>query len=140
MLYEEMPEVSGHEVHLTQLFQNLIANAVKYRREAPPEIHVDASQDGPDYVFSVKDNGVGIDPDQFQRIFGAFQRLHGREIPGAGIGLATCRKIVEQYGGRMWVESEPGQGSTFFFTLPRPSDSDADDNATRRRAASARVD
>jgi PAS domain S-box-containing protein len=104
---------------ITQLFQNLISNAVKFRGSQPPRITIDAEPLGEDWRFSVADNGIGIDPNHFGRLFILFRRLHGREqYPGTGIGLALCKKIVERHGGRIWVESRKGEGSTFHFTLP----------------------
>jgi light-regulated signal transduction histidine kinase (bacteriophytochrome) len=107
------------ESQLSQLFQNLVGNAIKYRNEEPPRIHVSARRgERSAWVFSVRDNGMGIDPRYFEKIFGMFQRLHKREeFAGTGIGLAICRKIVERLGGSISVESEPGRGSTFRFTL-----------------------
>jgi light-regulated signal transduction histidine kinase (bacteriophytochrome) len=115
-----LPTVMADEAQLAQVFQNLIANAIKFRREdVPPRVHVSAKREGDEWVFSVADNGIGIDPDQADRIFQIFQRLHTRdEYEGTGIGLALCRRIVERHGGRIWVESEVGEGSTFRFTLP----------------------
>ena len=115
-----LPVICAHSVPLLHLFQNLISNALKYRSKKQPRIEIAAAEDGDYWRFSVQDNGIGI-PKEFQKqIFGIFKRLHNRaEYPGTGIGLAICQKIVEQYEGRIWVESEPGRGSTFFFTLPR---------------------
>ena len=115
----ELPIVRADGTQLTQLFQNLIGNAVKFRGAAPPKIHIDARRDGDAWRFSVRDNGIGIDPKSQERIFQVFQRLHSRqEYPGTGIGLAICQRIVERHGGRIWVESAPGEGATFHFTLP----------------------
>jgi light-regulated signal transduction histidine kinase (bacteriophytochrome) len=102
-----------------QLFQNLIANALKFRGDATPKIQVEAQWQVNEWLISVSDNGIDIKPQYAERIFEIFQRLHSREkYPGTGIGLAICRKIVEYHGGRIWVESEPGFGTTFYFTLP----------------------
>jgi chemotaxis family two-component system sensor kinase Cph1 len=101
------------------LFQNLIGNAIKFRGQEPPQIRVSAELNGREWVFSVRDNGIGLDPQFADRIFMVFQRLHRHEdYPGTGIGLAIARKIVEHHGGRVWVESEPGKGATFHFTVP----------------------
>jgi signal transduction histidine kinase len=114
--------VLGHETRLVQVFQNLIGNALKYC-EGKPEIQISASQEDGFAVISIRDNGIGIAPEYQQQIFGLFQRLHSREeYPGSGIGLATCKRIIEQYGGRIWVESSPGAGSTFYFSLPIAED------------------
>jgi two-component system CheB/CheR fusion protein len=113
-----LPTVVAEEVMLTQLFQNLISNSIKFRGEETPRIHVSAQRDAEGWLFSVRDNGIGIDPQDADRVFGMFKRLHGGEIPGTGIGLALCKKVVERKGGRIWVESETGRGATFKFTIP----------------------
>jgi len=116
---DPLPTVEGDAGQLMQVFQNLIGNAVKFRNEKAPRVHVSAQRKEHEWVFSVQDNGIGIAPEDGQRIFLIFQRLHGRgEYPGTGIGLAVCKRIVERHGGRIWVESKPGNGSTFYFTLP----------------------
>jgi PAS domain S-box-containing protein len=113
-----LPYVRVHEIHLLQLFQNLVSNAIKYRSEDPPRICISAVPQGQRWLFSVEDNGLGIDPDHQKLVFGIFKRLHGQRYPGTGIGLAICQRIVERYGGHIWIDSAPGKGSTFHFTLP----------------------
>lgn len=116
---DPLPAVPADETLLTQVFQNLIGNAIKFRSERPLAIHVGARREKGAWLFSVSDNGIGIDPEYSDKIFVIFQRLHTRNrYPGTGIGLAVCKKIVEQHGGQIWVESEPGKGSSFFFTIP----------------------
>mgnify|MGYP001075996472 CR=1 FL=1 len=116
---EDLPTVPADENQMVQLFQNLIGNAIKYRSENTPNIRISAERQGPDWVIAVQDNGIGIDPQYQERIFTIFEQLHKRgEYTGTGIGLAICKRIVERHEGRIWVESEPGQGSTFYFTLP----------------------
>jgi PAS domain S-box-containing protein len=116
--HDPLPVVKVHEVHLIQIFQNLIGNALKYRREESPRIHVSAYRNDQDCTFSVADNGMGIDPAYTRQVFGIFKRLHGNKYPGTGMGLAICSKIIGRYGGRIWLDSEPGKGSVFRFTLP----------------------
>lgn len=124
--HEPMPVVKGDRAQLMLVFQNLIGNAIKFRGKADPRIHVGARQDNGEWIFQVKDNGIGIEPKNFSRLFVLFQRLHTRqEYPGTGMGLAICKKIVERHGGRIWVESKPNEGSTFFFTLPASNGSQA---------------
>ncbi|MFP4103915.1 sensor histidine kinase, partial [Coleofasciculus sp.] len=114
-----LPIVQANPLQIGQVLQNLIANAIKFRREQPPQININADYQNNFWQISIKDNGIGIDPNYKERIFAIFQRLHYREeYPGTGIGLAICQKIVERHGGKIWVESELGQGSTFYFTLP----------------------
>lgn len=116
--HDALPIVMADSSQLSRLFQNLIGNSIKFCREEPPKIHISAKQKENEWVFSIKDNGIGINPQNSERIFAIFQRLHGYEYPGTGIGLALCRKIVERHGGRIWVESELGKGATFYFTIP----------------------
>jgi len=115
---DTLPAVMADEGQLVQLFQNLIDNGIKFRGEGSPCIHISAEQNGNQWVFSVQDNGIGIDPQYFERLFIVFQRLHGAEYPGTGIGLSISKKIVERHGGRIWLESQPGKGSTVYFTIP----------------------
>jgi PAS domain S-box-containing protein len=118
--HDSLPAVTSDDTQLVQVFQNLVGNAIKYRSAEVPHVHVSATKNGgKDWIFSVRDNGLGIDPQYFQRIFVLFQRLHGREqFKGTGIGLTICKKIVERLGGRIWVESQPEKGSIFYFSLP----------------------
>ncbi|MCG2771630.1 MAG: ATP-binding protein [Desulfobacterales bacterium] len=117
--HDPLPTVMADWSQLGQLFQNLLSNGLKFRREEAPRLHVAATREDRAWVFAVSDNGIGIEPEYLDRIFGVFQRLHTRsEFPGTGIGLAICKKIVERHGGRIWVESAFGQGSTFYFTIP----------------------
>jgi light-regulated signal transduction histidine kinase (bacteriophytochrome) len=114
-----LPRVRMHAFQLEQLFQNLIANAIRYRSGEPPRIQVTAERCGDQWKFSVRDNGIGIEPEYHEQIFGMFKRLQKRtDSPGTGMGLAICKRIVESAGGRIWVESRLGQGSTFSFTVP----------------------
>ena len=113
-----LPTVRGHDARFVQLFQNLIGNAIKYRGTLPPRIRVSAEHRDNEWRFAVADNGIGIEPEYYLTIFGMFKRLHGSAIPGTGIGLAICQRVVERYGGRLWVESKVGQVTTFYFTLP----------------------
>ncbi len=114
-----LPEVQSDFGQLVQVFQNLVSNSIKYHGPDSPKIHVSAEEKGEEWVFSFADNGLGIEPRYHDQIFGIFKRLHGREYPGTGIGLALCKRIVERQDGRIWVESEAGPGSTFKFTLPK---------------------
>jgi PAS domain S-box-containing protein len=118
--FDELPTVNADATQFTQLFQNLVGNAIKYRNHRRPEIHVSVTANEKDWLFSVRDNGIGMEPQYYERVFKVFQRLHQRrEYSGNGIGLAICKKIVERHGGRIWVESEVGIGSTFYFTISK---------------------
>jgi len=118
--HDHLPEVYADRIQLTQVFQNLIGNAIKFRKpDDIPRIHISSRQQETMWIFSVQDNGIGMDPKYFDRIFTIFQRLHTRQAyPGTGIGLALCKRIVERHGGCIWVESEPDKGTVFWFTLP----------------------
>ena len=115
----QLPVLTGNESNFVQLFQNLVGNGIKFHGATPPRIQVKAVKQGGNWLFTVEDNGIGLEAQYKDRIFVIFQRLHGRgAYPGTGIGLAICKKIVETRGGRIWVESEPGRGSVFNFTIP----------------------
>ena len=136
--HDPLPTVMGDETQLGQLLQNLIGNAIKFRSGNSPAVHISAALSDGAWHLAVKDNGIGIPAAHFERIFVIFQRLHGRtEYPGTGIGLAISKRIVERHGGRIWVESEPGQGTKFHFTLNPASSRDSTAPATNRQAAAA---
>jgi PAS domain S-box-containing protein len=116
---DALPHVLGNQQEIIQLAQNLLGNAIKYHGPEPPRIHVWAEADGDEVRFAVADNGIGIAPAYHDQIFGVFKRLHGKDVPGTGVGLALCKRIVEKHGGRIWVESEEGRGATFWFTLKK---------------------
>jgi light-regulated signal transduction histidine kinase (bacteriophytochrome) len=117
--HDGLPTVNGDRIQLTQLFQNLVSNAIKYHCVQAPQIHISCDRQEHSWLFCVRDNGIGIDPQFAEKVFVIFQRLHTKEAyPGNGIGLAICKKIVEHHGGKIWVESEVGQGSKFYFTIP----------------------
>lgn len=117
--YDKLPTVTANEVQLKQVLQNLIGNAIKFHSDKAPEVHISAERGENQWQFSVRDNGIGIPAESSERIFVVFQRLHSRETyPGTGIGLSICKKIIDRMNGRIWVESTPNQGSTFFFTIP----------------------
>ncbi|MBM4453909.1 MAG: PAS domain S-box protein, partial [Chloroflexi bacterium] len=115
--HDPLPTVMGDDTQLVQVFQNLIHNAIKFRSQKPPAVHVSAERKADEWVFSVKDNGIGIDPQYSERVFLIFQRLHREAYPGTGIGLSIANRILQRHGGRMWLESKPGKGSTFYFTI-----------------------
>ncbi len=114
-----LPTVFADKNQMMQVFQNLITNAIKFRGKEPPKIDISAQKGEKEWIFAVKDNGIGISPEHQKQIFKVFKRLHTKEeYPGTGIGLSISQKIIERHGGRIWVESEPSKGSTFYFTLP----------------------
>jgi light-regulated signal transduction histidine kinase (bacteriophytochrome) len=116
----ELPSVMADRTQLGQLLQNLIGNAIKFRGATSPHVHIAACERADEWVLTVTDNGIGIAPEYFDRIFVIFQRLHAAaDYPGTGIGLAVCKRIVERHGGRIWVESQPGNGTTFSFSIPK---------------------
>jgi len=121
--HDPLPAVMGDAEILTKVLKHLIGNAVKYCDTPHPRVHISSKRENLEWVFSVQDNGPGIDPAFHERIFSVFKRLHGNEYPGTGLGLAFCKKAIECHGGRIWMESTPGAGSTFYFTLP-PADPD----------------
>jgi len=115
-----LPSTRGDTSQMAHVFQNILSNALKYRKEGvPPEIQITAVRDRDHWIISVRDNGIGFEPRYSERIFGLFKRLHKDEYPGTGLGLAICKRLVERYGGRIWAEGRPGDGATFFFSLPR---------------------
>ena len=116
-----LPTITGHPTDMKQLFQNLLSNSLKYRRrDVAPEVKIWGEDQGDSYLLAIGDNGIGIDSQYFEQIFQVFQRLHGRsEYPGTGIGLATCKKIIDIYGGQIWLDSTVGEGTTFYFTIPK---------------------
>lgn len=116
--WDPLPVVYGDPMRLSQVFKNLIGNAIKYRSHLAPHIHVSVKEEGEEHIVCIRDNGIGIDPQYSENIFVLFKRLHGRERSGSGVGLAICKEIVEHHGGRIWVESNPEFGSSFYFTLP----------------------
>jgi light-regulated signal transduction histidine kinase (bacteriophytochrome) len=122
---DPLPTIEADESQIVQVIQNLVANAIKFHGHAPPEVHISASVGTGEWIFAVKDNGIGLDTIYSEKIFQMFQRLHDRgEYPGTGVGLAIAKKIIERHGGRIWVESEEGKGSAFFFTIPAVSKND----------------
>jgi light-regulated signal transduction histidine kinase (bacteriophytochrome) len=117
--HDDLPTIAGDRSQLAQLLQNLIGNGTKYHGDNPPRVHVSAKKNDDAWTISVRDNGLGIDAKYHGQIFEIFRRLHTeQEYPGTGIGLAICRRIVHRHGGRIWLESEPGKGSTFYFMMP----------------------
>ena len=123
VVIDQLPNVRANKTQLFQLFQNLVGNALKYHSGDSPHIHISGTEEETQFLFSVKDNGIGIKPIFFEKIFVLFQRLHHKnEYSGTGIGLAICKKIVDRHGGKIWVESEPGKGSCFYFTISKSVD------------------
>jgi len=116
--YTKLPRVSGDPDRLMEVLENLVRNAIEHRGEAPPSIHITAEKQAEGWLFSVRDNGPGVERAYLESIFNPFERLHGRQRPGPGLGLAICRAIVERHGGQIWAEAQSGSGATFFFTLP----------------------
>jgi light-regulated signal transduction histidine kinase (bacteriophytochrome) len=116
--HDPLPVVMGSSASLAIVFRSLIANACKFRGDSAPHIHIGVARQGSDWIFSVKDNGLGFSPEYAERIFRPFERLNGKQYPGSGLGLTLAKKIVERHGGRIWAESEPSDGSTFLFSLP----------------------
>jgi chemotaxis family two-component system sensor kinase Cph1 len=126
---EDLSILIADSGQLVQLFQNLIGNAIKFHGGEFPRVHISAARQENAWLFSVRDNGIGIDPQYAERIFIIFQRLHGHsEYPGTGIGLSICKKIVDRHGGRIWVESQVGQGANFFFTIPIHEEANKNEN------------
>ncbi len=119
MTNDVLPEINADPIQVVLLLQHLVANALKFRSKSEPRIHISADEEDGEVVVSVRDNGPGIEPRFHQQVFGVFKRLHGRDVPGNGLGLALCRRIVQGHGGRIWVESDGQSGSTFRFRLPR---------------------
>lgn len=119
IVWDHLPIVQAHRLGLVQVFQNLVANALKYRSREAPVVQISAREAAHEWIFAVRDNGIGIEPRYHERIFEIFRRLHGHDLPGSGLGLSISRAIVERHGGRIWVESELGAGATFYFMLPK---------------------
>ena len=118
-----LPTVRGDTAQMAHVFQNLLSNALKYQTNgARPDVQISAKRDGTNWIIAVRDNGIGFEPQYAERIFGLFKRLHKEEFPGTGLGLAICRRIIERHGGRIWAESTLGNGSSFYFSLPRLED------------------
>jgi signal transduction histidine kinase len=135
VVHDPLPTVPVRRSHLIQLFQNLISNAIKYRTQAAPTIRITAHKERGEWCFAFSDNGLGIKPEYHDRVFEFFKRFHGNGIPGTGMGLAICRRIAERYGGRIWLESTPGKGSIFYFTLPAGEATDKSGNRAFEPAA-----